>query len=201
MNCRYLSRLVSSFFPPFNCIFTHLPRKYKWSMCFFCSCCRVLVLLSNQRTLQDGKQHHYANKHIHACTRMCVSSGFRATNKRQKFRQTVICSFVIRPRTVFLFPFFFFRLLFFSFPRGQASPLAYVSREGREARDTIILPFFHQRKIELRAERKSLERGHQTCLTRLLCSHFQWEANGLGGGLSGCTHYSPVSTAPAEAGL
>lgn len=197
MNFRYLSRLVSSFFPPFI-VFSHTYVENRSGQCvfFFCSCCRVLVLFSNQKTLQDGKQHHYANKHIHACTRMCVSSGFRATNKRQKFRQTVIRSFVIRPRTVFLFPPFVF-----SFPRGQACPLAYVSREGREARDTIILPFFHQRKIELRAERKSLERGHQTCLTRLLCSHFQWEANGLGGGLSGCTHYSPVSTAPAEAGL
>lgn len=92
--------------------------------------------------------------------------------------------------------------LFFFFPStGSSLPLTCVRGERREARDTIILPFFHQRKIDLRAERKSLERGHLTCLTTLSCSNFQWEANGLGGGPSGCTHYSRVSAARAEAGL
>lgn len=135
----------------------------------------------------------------HACVSP-AASGLQTSSK--KFRQTVICSFVIRPWTVgFILSLFLFRSFVFSFPRGRALPLTYVSRKRREARDTIILPFFHQRKIDLRAERKSLERGHLTCLTSRSCSNFQWEANGLGGGLSGCTHYSRVSTARAEAAL
>lgn len=136
--------------------------------------------------------------HANACVSPAASGRQTSSKKISPSGHLPFCDRALDSGLFFLF---LFSVFCFSFPRGQAFPLADVSRKRREARDTIILPFFHQRKIDLRAERKSLERGHLTCLTSLSCSNFQWEANGLGGGLSGCTHYSRVSTARAEAGL
>lgn len=113
-----------------NCIFTLLCRQYEQSVIFFVC---ALVLLSNQRTLQNGKQDHYVNKRIHACTRACMSSGFRAINKQQKIQANGHLLFCDQALDSWLFSFSFSFSVFCFFPSTGSSPPPHL-RQPQETR-------------------------------------------------------------------
>lgn len=154
MRCPYLSRGVSAFLFPFNCIFTHLCRKIRVvsvffffflvlvAVCWLCFPIRGPYRMENRTIMQIN-----TSKRAHACACPAASGPQTSGRNLGKWSFALLCSGHGQwAPFLFLFLFLFFRLLFFSFPRGQAFPLTYVRREGREARDTIILPFFPPKK-------------------------------------------------------
>lgn len=87
-----------------------------------------------------------------------------------------------------------------SLPQGQTFPPTKVTCTRWKVRDTIIVPFFSHKDKETTLKGRALK-GHLNLPRYPLTFPIQSGANGLGGGPSGCTHYSPVSTAGAEVGL